>query len=74
MKMYGKESIHTQLFEEKLEIEDFSSYTQKIVEFNSKVWKEKKDRGLSLKDSIKVEIPKELKIFERELKLMHNIE
>jgi len=27
-----------------------------------------------LKDSIKVEIPKELNIFERELKLMHNIE
>jgi valyl-tRNA synthetase len=74
MKMYGKESIHAQLFKEKLEIEDFSSYTQKIVEFNSMVWKEKKDRGLSLKDSIKVEIPKELKIFERELKLMHNIE
>jgi len=74
MKMYGKESIHTQLFEERFEIEDLSSYTPKIVEFNSKVWKEKKDRGLSLKDSIKVEIPKELKIFERELKLMHNIE
>ena len=74
MKMYGKESIHTQLFEEKLGFEDFSSYTQKIVEFNSMVWKGKKDRGLSLKDSIKVEIPKELKIFEKELKLMHNIE
>ena len=74
MKMYGKESIHTQLFEERFEVEDLSSYTQKVVEFNSMVWKEKKDRGLSLKDSIKVEIPKELNIFERELKLMHNIE
>jgi len=74
MKMYGKESIHTQIFEERFEVEDLSSYTPKIVEFNSKVWKEKKDRGLSLKDSIKVEIPKELNIFERELKLMHNIE
>jgi len=74
MKMYGRESIHTQLFEERFEVEDLSSYTPKIVEFNSKVWKEKKDRGLSLKDSIKVEIPKELNIFERELKLMHNIE
>jgi valyl-tRNA synthetase len=74
MKMYGRESIHTQLFEERFEVEDLSSYTPKIVEFNSKVWKEKKDRGLSLKDSIKVEIPKELNIFERELKSMHNIE
>jgi valyl-tRNA synthetase len=74
MKMYGKESIHNQLFEERFEVEDLSSYTQMIVEFNSMVWKEKKDRGLSLKDGINLEIPKELKIFERELKLMHNIE
>jgi len=74
MKMYGKESIHTRLFDEKIEIEDLSSYTQKLLEFNSTVWKEKKEKGLSLKDSIRVEIPEELKIFEKELKMMHNIE
>jgi len=74
MKMYGKESIHIQLFDEKIEVEDLSSYTQKLVEFNSMVWREKKDRGLSLKDSIMVEIPEELRIFEKELKAMHNIE
>lgn len=74
MMIYGKESIHTQLFEEKIEVEDLSSYTQKIIEFNSMVWKEKKNRGLSLKDSIKIELPKELKVFEKELKPMHNIQ
>jgi valyl-tRNA synthetase len=61
------------LFEEKIEVEDFSSYTSKLIEFNSSVWKEKKENGLSLRDSICVEVPKELKIFEKELKLMHNI-
>jgi len=73
LKIYGNESIHCQLFEEKIEVEDFSSYTSKLIEFNSSVWKEKKENGLSLRDSICVEVPKELKIFEKELKLMHNI-
>jgi valyl-tRNA synthetase len=72
LKMYGKESIHLQLFEEKIE-GDFSAYTPKLVEFNSLVWKKKKEEGISLKDSISMEIPKELKIFERDLKAMHNL-
>jgi valyl-tRNA synthetase len=74
LKMYGSESIHLQLFDEKIEVEDFSSYTEKLVEFNSLVWKEKKRKGLSLKDPIKMKIPKEIQMFEKELKAMHNIE
>jgi len=51
----------------------FSLYFKSLLEFNSLVWKEKKRRGLTLKDKIDLEVPKELKIFEKELKLMHNI-
>jgi valyl-tRNA synthetase len=73
LKVYGKDSIHCQLFDEKIETEDLSNYTQKLLEFNSFVWKEKKERNLSLKDSLDVKIPKELKIFEKELISAHNL-
>jgi len=47
--------------------------TEKIIEFNTNIWKTKKDGGLSLKTEINVEIPKNLKVFEKDLKKMHNI-
>ena len=50
-----------------------NEYTSHIIEFNSKVWNEKKEKDLSLKDSIKIEIPKELEIFRKDLTAMHNL-
>jgi valyl-tRNA synthetase len=44
-----------------------------LTEFNSKVWNAKKEKGMSLRDPIDIEIPKELKPFEHDLKLMHNL-
>lgn len=45
---------------------------KKIIEFNSEVWKKKKDGGISLKAEISgVEIPKELKEFESDLVVCH---
>ena len=38
-----------------------------------KVWNTKKEKGLSLKDSIKIEIPKELDIFKKDLVAMHHL-
>ena len=46
---------------------------KEISEFNSKVWNEKKSQNLSLKDSIKIEIPKILEPFKKDLKSMHNL-
>ncbi|MFA4960064.1 MAG: valine--tRNA ligase [Candidatus Pacearchaeota archaeon] len=46
----------------------------KIIEFNSFIWKTKKERGISLKGSIEgIDIPEELKEFEKDLKAAHNI-
>ena len=50
-----------------------SSLIDKIVEFNSKIWKEKKYNGISLREEIKGEVPKELKQFEKDLKTAHNL-
>jgi valyl-tRNA synthetase len=45
---------------------------EKIIEFNSLVWKEKKEKGISLRDSISgIKVPENLKDFEKDLKLTH---
>ncbi|MFA4953335.1 MAG: valine--tRNA ligase [Candidatus Pacearchaeota archaeon] len=48
---------------------------KKIMDFNSEVWKIKKEKGISLRDSIEgIKISKELKRFEKDLKAAHNFE
>lgn len=51
-----------------------SFLTKKLIEFNSDVWKKKKDSGISLVNEISgIKIPKELKFFEKDLKACHNL-
>ena len=71
--LYSKNSIHKQRQVEPENIENDDNITKEIAEFNSKVWNEKKSQSLSLKDSIKIEIPEILKPFEKDLKSMHNL-
>ena len=72
--LYSTESIHK---EHQVKVEDEypdNKLTNEITEFNSKVWNEKKAKGLSLKDSFSFSIPENLKSFEKDLKSMHNLE
>ena len=55
-------------------VENMTDMTQSIIEFNSSVWNEKKQNNLSLKDSIKIEIPQKLDQFKKDLIAMHNLE
>ena len=71
--LYSDKSIHTEQQVKEESNEDLTKHTQAISEFNSKVWNAKKEKGLSLKDSIKIEIPKELDIFKKDLVAMHNL-
>ncbi|MEM5802327.1 MAG: valine--tRNA ligase [Candidatus Aenigmatarchaeota archaeon] len=72
--LYSKKSLHLQKFPTKIKrSKNFERLTPKIIEFNSKVWSLKKKMRLTLKDSIEAKIPKELKIFEKDLRAMHNI-
>ena len=73
MEPFTKESIHKQKQVESENIEIQSDITKEITEFNSKVWNEKKSQSLSLKDSIKIEIPTILEPFKKDLKSMHNL-
>jgi valyl-tRNA synthetase len=80
--MYSNQSIHLQRLPEiEEDYHDYSRYTVPIMNFNSMVWNKKKShkspetgKSLSLKDSIDLAVPKDLTIFEDDLKMMHNIQ
>jgi len=47
---------------------------ENIMDFNSKVWKKKRDSNISLRDPIKgIKIPTKLKQFEKDLKACHKL-
>lgn len=70
--LYGK-SVHTEKFELKEFDPELIERGKKLMAFNRKVWKIKKESKKSLKESIEIKIPQELKDFEADLKDMHNI-
>ena len=72
-KLYSEESIHKQMQAQPENNEDYTEYTKEITEFNSKVWNEKKSKGLSLKDSIEISIPEKLSAFSKDFASMHNL-
>lgn len=73
-RLYSRKSIHVQEFPKPRWSIGYTRYTEALTEFNSRVWAMKKERGLSLKDPIEVEIPPQLKPFRKDLVAMHNIQ
>jgi len=71
--LYSNESIHKQRQAQPESPEDYTSFTKEITEFNSKVWNEKKSKGLSLKDTIAIDIPEKLSVFSKDFASMHNL-
>jgi valyl-tRNA synthetase len=66
-------NVHAQSWPTKSEITT-TIITQELMDFNSAIWKAKKDAILSLKDPIKKAIaPESLKSVEKEIKATHNI-
>jgi valyl-tRNA synthetase len=71
--LYSESSIHEELQVEPESLEDLGKFTKEIIKFNSKVWNEKKNNGLSLKDSIAIAVPSSLESFKKDLQAMHNL-
>ncbi|MCS7143085.1 MAG: valine--tRNA ligase [Aigarchaeota archaeon] len=72
--LYDEESIHLQRFPRRRPNRGLAKYTKDIKEFNSEIWRLKKSMNLSLKDPIRAEIPRRLRLFRRDLIDMHNIQ
>lgn len=71
--IYKEKDLHKKILEKQKFDEKFLKITKRLVDFNSDVWNKKKEKGISLRDEIKIKIPKELKKFEKDLIVMHNI-
>ncbi|TLX67366.1 MAG: valine--tRNA ligase, partial [Thaumarchaeota archaeon] len=71
--LYSDKTIHIERFVKEEDYEDWTIFTQEILEFNSNVWNKKKEAGLSLKDSINIQIPPNLTSFAKDLQVMHNL-
>jgi len=70
-----EKSIHISEWAKKFGIKKDRRIFDEIMEFNSEVWKKKKERGIGLRDEIEIEIeiPKNLEKFKKDLIAMHNI-
>jgi valyl-tRNA synthetase len=72
--MYGGK-VHSEEFDKPIKVDEaLADLTERLVEFNSYVWKTKKDKGLALNAEIKgIKKLEELKPFEDDLTAMHNL-
>lgn len=62
------------IFPQAIKAKDNSALLATLMEFNSKVWKEKREQNITLRDKISnVSIPQELTLFARDLKACHNL-
>ncbi len=71
--IYSRKSVHSEAFPRSAWREIYRKYTRPLVDFNSEVWKTKKERGLSLSSPVDREIPSGLRLFEDDLRAMHKI-
>ncbi|MCY3854634.1 MAG: valine--tRNA ligase [Thaumarchaeota archaeon] len=72
-KIYSNNSIHIQKQVAVENYDDMTSFTNKIIKFNSRVWIAKKDNNISLNKQIELPIPEELDMFKKDLVYMHNL-
>ena len=71
--LYSQDSIHKEKIPDSEGMKDLTHFTQQIIEFNSKIWNEKKQKNLSLKDSVEINVPENLRQFKKDLIAMHNL-
>jgi valyl-tRNA synthetase len=71
--VYAEKSIHTQRFPKAAWPKASKRYTAKLLEFNREVWKTKRERNLTLRDQLDVEVPKALRPFKDDLVKMHSL-
>ena len=74
----GKElkiNLHNVEFPSGKENKEVNTVIEEIMKFNSEVWKEKKEKSISLKEQINgIKIPTSLKDFEKDLGACHNLQ
>lgn len=73
-RIYSRKSIHLEQFPKAQWSRPQARLTKEITDLNSKVWNQKKQVGISLRDKIAIEIPRSLHKMRKDLVAMHNLE
>jgi len=71
--LYSKHSVHVEGLPKPVWSRAYSKYTEQMLNFNKEVWKIKEERNLALRDSLEMDVPKGLKLFETDLIRMHSL-
>jgi valyl-tRNA synthetase len=71
--LYSKHSIHIEKFSKPEWSKAHSRYTEQLLTFNREVWKIKEEKKLALRDSLEMNIPKQLNPFLADLVKMHSL-
>ena len=70
----NNKSIHSEEFPKVVKERNISFKTNELEELDSRIWKEKKDKGLNLKSEVKkIILNNKFKDIEKDLKVTHNI-
>ena len=72
-RLYGRRSIHLERFPVSDKSEVSKSVGQMIIEFDEKVWKSKRDKGVSLREPIEIDVQVKLRPYVGDLGRMHHI-
>jgi valyl-tRNA synthetase len=72
-KLYSKSSIHTYKFPKAPWPKAHKRYTEPVLAFNREVWKMKEEKNLTLRDTLELQVPKELALFKADLVKMHSL-
>ncbi|MDA4133148.1 MAG: class I tRNA ligase family protein [Thaumarchaeota archaeon] len=73
-KLYGQRSIHLERFPEADKRKVSKGTGPSIIKFNEKIWKAKRDKGVSLREPIEATIPSKLRPHVADLGRMHHIQ
>ena len=77
--LYGQSAVDIRAFPNlvvsgNVDVTRYLSITDDLIDFNSRIWKLKKDQGLSLKSEIsKIDVPASLSDLQSSLTTMHSI-
>lgn len=72
-RLYGQRSVHLERFPTADRNKVGKSVREAIVQFDERTWKAKRDKGVSLREPIEVEIPAKLRPYKDDIGRMHHV-
>ena len=73
-RLYGQHTIHLETFPKPDKHKTVRGVGPAIIEFDERIWKAKRDKGVSLREPIETKVPPKLRPYIPDLERMHHIQ